>query len=174
MTHLEALQTVPHFSHTFVADGGRYATSFDEHSVPGTSSDELPLNTRTISVGAGAVALAFSRRGYWSAPFCIHLILLRTETTRGRRTAAAVGITITIPIFIFLVAIGASIAELKRISMSVFCRRSKARREQCKKGSKGISGLVHGDGQTIDVGRNAHGGRTRLAREIVDGAHRPP
>ncbi len=29
-------------------------------------------------------------------------------------------------------------------------------------------------GQTIDVGRIAHGGRDRLPREIVDGAHRPP
>lgn len=35
-------------------------------------------------------------------------------------------------------------------------------------------GLSMGMGQTIDVGRNANGGRTRLAREIVDEAHRPP
>lgn len=145
MTHLEALQTVPHFSHTFVADSGRYATSLDEHSLPGTSSDELPLNTRTISVGSRAVALAFSRRGYRSAPLCIHLVLLRTETTRGRRTAGAVGITI--PIFIFLVAIGASIAELKRISMcQCFVVGAWQGGSDARKEAREISGLVHGDG----------------------------
>ena len=144
MTHLEALQAVPHFSHTLVADSGRDATSFDEHSLPGTSSDELPLNTGTISGGARAVGLALSRRGHRPTPLCIHPVLLRTETTRGRRATGAV--RITIPVFIFLVAIGACIAELDGVSMSVFCRRGMPR---CEKASEEISGPahgVHGDG----------------------------
>jgi len=131
VTHLEALQAVPHFSHAFVADSGRDATSLDEHSLPGTSSDELPLNTRTISVGARAVGLAFSRRGHRPAPLCVHPILLRTETTRGGRATGAV--RITIPVFIFLVAIGASITELDGISMSVFCPRGVARVSDVKR-----------------------------------------
>jgi hypothetical protein len=133
VAHLEALQAVPHFSHTLIADSGRDAASFDEHGLPGTSPDELPLianTTGSISVGARAVALALSRRGHRTAPLCIHPVLFRPETTRGYRTGA---IRITVAVFIFLVAIGASVAKLEDISMSVFCGRGKPRGSDVRK-----------------------------------------
>jgi hypothetical protein len=86
VTHLEALQTVPHFTHTLVTDSGRDAASLDEHGLPGASSDELPLVAHTIGgmkVGARRVALAFRRRRHQGARLCIHPVLLRPDTTRG-------------------------------------------------------------------------------------------
>jgi len=138
VTHLEVLQTEPHFPHTLVADSSRDATSFDEHSLPGTSSDELPLIAHAIggtSGGARAVALAFSRRGHQSAPLCIHPLLFRSETTRGGRNTGAVRITVAV--LFFLVVIGASVAKLEGISMSVVCRR---RRERCEREIHGLGG----------------------------------
>jgi len=113
VTHLEALQTVPHFSHTLVTDSGRDPASFDEHSLPGTSPDELPLVAHTIgdiSVCARRVALAFSHRGHQSAPLCVHPVLFKPETTRRGRATGAVRIRIAV--FIFLVAVGAGVAKL--------------------------------------------------------------
>lgn len=134
MTHLEALQTVPHFSHTLVTDSSGDAASLDEHSLPSTSSDELPLVAPTIggmNVGASRVVLptllAFHSRGHRSGPLCVHPVLFKPETMRGRRMAGVVGIAVTI---------GASVAKLYGISESVFCRRSKPRAERCEQARK--------------------------------------